>query len=105
MRSRLLHVGIVFILVVCLVCPLVELFDSWDHTLQTGNDSEYTLVLLALCVGAVFALARLIVTLSACLSEASVDSTSSFINGSLTFPVPLLRFSPASGSPPSNLRI
>jgi hypothetical protein len=46
--------------------------DLWDHTLQTGKDGEYTLVLLALCVGVVFALARLIVTLSACLSEASV---------------------------------
>ena len=51
MRSRLLHVGIVFILVVCLVCRLVEMFDRWDRTLQTGIDSEYTLVLLALCVG------------------------------------------------------
>jgi len=29
--------GIVFILVVCLVCPLVELFDRWDHTIQTGT--------------------------------------------------------------------
>src|SRR6266436_4124356 len=56
MRSRLLHVGTVFILVVCLICPLVELFDHWDHTLQTGNDTEYTLVILALCVGVAYSL-------------------------------------------------
>src|SRR5438034_11519587 len=61
MRSRLLHVGIVFILVVCLVCPLVELFDHWDHTIQTGNDTEYTLVILALCAGVAYSLARFIV--------------------------------------------
>jgi hypothetical protein len=60
MRSRLLHVGIVFIIVVCLVCPLVELFDHWDHTIQTGNDTEYTLVILALCMGVAYSFARLI---------------------------------------------
>ncbi len=60
MRSRLVHVGIVFILVVCLVCPLVELFDHWDHTIQTGNDTEYTLVILALCVGVAYSFARFI---------------------------------------------
>lgn len=60
MRSRLLHVGIVFVLVVCLVCPLVELFDHWDHTIQTGNDTEYTLVILALCIGAAYSFTRFI---------------------------------------------
>jgi len=60
MRSRFLHAGIVFILVVCLVCPLVELFDHWDHTLQTGNDTEYTLVILALCMGVAYSFAHFI---------------------------------------------
>ncbi len=60
MRSRLLHVGTVFILVVCLICPLVELFDHWDHAVQTGNDTEYTLVILALCVGVAYSFARFI---------------------------------------------
>jgi hypothetical protein len=27
------------------------MFDKWDHTLQTGNDTEYTFVIIALCVG------------------------------------------------------
>jgi len=47
-------------LLICLVCPLVEMFDSWDHTIQTGNDTEYALVLVVLCVGAAHLAARLI---------------------------------------------
>lgn len=41
---------------VCIVCPVIELFDYWDHTLQTGNDTEYTFVVLALCVGFAFSM-------------------------------------------------
>jgi len=26
------------------------MFDHWDDTIQTGNDTEYGLVVLALCV-------------------------------------------------------
>jgi hypothetical protein len=51
-------VGIV--LLICLVCPLVETFDHWDHTLQTGNDTEYALVVLALCVGVAHTFARFV---------------------------------------------
>ena len=36
------------------------MFDQWDNTIQTGNDTEYTLVVLALCVGAAYSLARFI---------------------------------------------
>ncbi|MGB7624321.1 MAG: hypothetical protein WBN92_18400 [Terriglobia bacterium] len=43
-------------LIVCIVCPVIELFDYWDHTLQTGNDTEYTFVVLALCVGFAFSM-------------------------------------------------
>jgi hypothetical protein len=50
-------VGIITLLV-CVLCPIVELFDCWDHTEQTGNDTEYTLVVLGLCVGAAYALGR-----------------------------------------------
>lgn len=60
MKPRASFLMVTLTLVVCLVCPLSELFDQWDHTLQTGNDSEYTLVILALCVGAAFLLKRLI---------------------------------------------
>ncbi len=32
------------------------MFDQWDHTLQTGNDTEYTFVIIALCVGVAYSL-------------------------------------------------
>src|SRR5260370_16840039 len=60
MRSWGSRIIVKVILVTCLVCPLVELFDNWDHTIQTGNDTEYALVVLALCVGAAYSFARFI---------------------------------------------
>jgi len=48
------------VLLTCLICPLVETFDTWDHTIQTGNDTEYPLVLLALCVGVAYSMARFV---------------------------------------------
>ncbi len=59
MRTRVSYGVAVIALVICFVCPVVEMFDHWDHTLQTGNDTEYTLVLLALCVGMVSASHRI----------------------------------------------
>jgi hypothetical protein len=58
MRSRTSLLIASLALFVCLVCPLVEMFDTWDHTFQTGNDTEYALVVLALCVGVVHSIAR-----------------------------------------------
>jgi hypothetical protein len=60
MRSRTSHVVGTLILSICLICPILEMFDNWDHTLQTGNDTEYTFVLLALCVGMAHSFARFI---------------------------------------------
>src|SRR5882762_1733025 len=60
MRSRASRIAVTLALLTCLMCPLVELFDNWDHTIQTGNDTEYTLVVLALCVGVAYSFARLI---------------------------------------------
>jgi hypothetical protein len=45
-----------FVLAICLVCQVAEIFDQWDHTLQTGSDTEYTFVVLALCVGVAYSL-------------------------------------------------
>lgn len=49
---------VTLVLLICLVCPFVEMFDRWDHTIQTGNDTEYALVLLALCVGVGYSVTR-----------------------------------------------
>jgi hypothetical protein len=45
-------------LLTCLVCPVLETIDSWDPPIQTGNDTEYALVVLALCVGSAYLFAR-----------------------------------------------
>ena len=39
------------IVIVCIGMPLIESFDSWDHTLSDGNDTEINLIVVALCVG------------------------------------------------------
>src|SRR5216684_4097649 len=64
MRSRLQVRLAALVLAICLVCPLIELFDQWDHTVQTGNDTEYIFVALALCVGASFILAHTVFRMS-----------------------------------------
>jgi hypothetical protein len=55
MKSRFPRGVITLVLAICFVCPLIEMFDHWDHTIQTGNDTEYALVVVAICVGASYA--------------------------------------------------
>jgi hypothetical protein len=59
-------------LAICLVSPLVDLFDHWDHAPLTGNDTEYTLMIVGLCVGALYTLARAAVRLSGTLRSRRV---------------------------------
>src|SRR5260370_30022040 len=61
MRTRFSHTVATIVLAICLVCPIVEVFDHWDHAIQTGNDTEYALVVLALCMGAAYSFSRFIV--------------------------------------------
>jgi hypothetical protein len=61
MRSRARRLIVTLVLVTCFICPLVEMLDHWDHTIQTGNDTEYALVVLALSVGVAYSFARHIV--------------------------------------------
>lgn len=65
MRSRFSRIVVASALLICFVCPLLEVFDRWDHTLQTGNDGEYMAVVLALCVGAMYSIARSMIGVSA----------------------------------------
>src|SRR5256885_16722521 len=60
MRSFASRITVTLVLLICLICPLLGTFDTWDHTVQTGNDTEYGLVLLALCVGGSYSFARFI---------------------------------------------
>jgi hypothetical protein len=49
------------ILAICLGAPIVEMFDSWDHTLQDGNDTEANVVVAALCIGVAMAIGTIVV--------------------------------------------
>jgi hypothetical protein len=93
--------AVAVILTICLVCPLVEIFDHWDHTIQTGQDVEYTLVLLALCMGATYSFARFILTCSLSGFTAGVFLNSglrkSFLSATSWFTVLL----PGPTSPPT----
>lgn len=43
------RLSIALILLICIAAPVVELFDHWDQSLQ--NDTEATVVVVALCIG------------------------------------------------------
>jgi hypothetical protein len=105
MRSWASRITVTLALLTCLICPLVEMFDHWDHTMQTGNDTEYALVVLALCVGVAYSFARFIVK-SALLRFVAKSifvsiSQKSFQSASCSFTLLL----PATSSPPLPLRI
>ncbi len=53
MRRFLIRLGALAILLICLWGHVSELFDTWDHTLQTGRDIEYSTVIVVLVVGAI----------------------------------------------------
>lgn len=74
MLSGMSRTIVALLLLTCVVCPLAELFDTWDHSMQTGNDTEYALVVFALCVGLAYSMARLVAksSLSADLNSGSL---------------------------------
>src|ERR1700704_1493119 len=59
-RRHLLQFWAFLLLLVCLCGHVAETFDFWDHTLQKGNDIEYSLVVVALVAGAVYGLAAIV---------------------------------------------
>ena len=105
MRCRASRITVTLVLLTCFICPLLETFDTWDHTVQTGNDSEYALVVLALCVGVAYSFARFIFK-SALLGFLATTVFSSYVQKSL-FPTVCTFTAPLSDvtSPPLPLRI
>ena len=63
-RRRLLHCGTVLILTFCIWGHVSELFDYWDNTFKTGNDIEYSTVIVVLIMGAVLCFAHLAVVVA-----------------------------------------
>jgi len=81
-RARVLHLGTAFILSLCIWGHLSELFDHWDNTFRTGNDIEYSTVIVALVTGAAICLAGL-----AALLIAALDPSRNAIPNSVFQPI------------------
>lgn len=93
------------LVMICLVCPLIESLDVWHGTFDDGNDTEFALVIAALCVGVSYMAVRLMCRADCVASIFSTgfagcsERTSAFIS---TFS--LLRIA-ATGPPLLPLRI
>jgi len=99
-RQHLLQFGALLLLLVCLCGHIAEIFDFWDHTLQTGNDIEYSLVVVALVAGAGFGLAHALAVLMPTVSL--TGCLLSFVVSSSCTPPPVAS---TGYSPPQPLRI
>src|ERR1700682_5508795 len=99
-RRHLLQFGAFLLLLVCLCGHIAETFDFWDHTLQTGNDIEYSLVMVALVAGAGFGLAHAVAVLMPTVSL--TGCLLSFVVSSSCAPPPVAS---TGYSPPQPLRI
>lgn len=64
MRRAFTYAMIWLVLAACLIAPVMQMFDHWDHELKTGQDTETTFVVLALCIGATIAFAQAVVCVS-----------------------------------------
>ena len=92
-------------LAICVLCPLIDLCDQWDHVLQTGQDTEYPLMILALCVGALFILVRLIAVLSANPLVSGIAGNQHSVLNAPSFRTAFAALAAPPGSPPLSLRI
>ncbi len=51
-------IAVLAVLLICFVCAASEALDRWDNSFQTGNESESSVLLLALSLGTAFLLVR-----------------------------------------------
>jgi hypothetical protein len=100
-RRRLIHFGATFIFTLCIWGHVSEVFDHWDNTFQTGNDIEYSTVIVALIAGAALGLTQ-VVAIVLCTVSAMFWMLSSFV---AFHPSPPTPFIPTGYSPPQPLRI
>jgi len=54
MRSAVLRTVMLFLIAAMFGGHVTELLDRWDHTMRTGKDADYAVVVIAACAGAVF---------------------------------------------------
>jgi hypothetical protein len=92
------------IVAISLGSPIAELFDRWDDSLQAGNDTEANVIVVALCVGAVFAIGTIVVARR--IRAFSFTSAGRVIATRLTLPYAGSVFAPLpTSSPPTVLRV
>ena len=101
MRQRLIHYGTTLILTLCIWGHVSEIFDHWDNTLQTGNDIEYSTVIVVLIAGAVIGFARFVVRLLRTVTP-TLGNLSLLV---VSFPASASPVVLVSHSPPQPLRI
>ena len=58
MAKKTLKLVVFAVLVVWLSWPIVELFDTWDQPVHKGDDTQYSIIVLGLCVGAAYVFSR-----------------------------------------------
>jgi hypothetical protein len=100
-RRKLIQLGTILILTLCIWGHVSEIFDHWDNTFRTGYDIEYSTVIVALVAGGVLAIVGAVAVAIGTASAASYML-------SLFMARPLFSSSPAvlvSHSPPLPLRI
>jgi hypothetical protein len=90
------------ILAAVFASPVLELFDRWDDTARTGNDTETAIVVVVLCVGVAFIGARMVMKPATESSriDADRDRPQSLLVDAFGRPSPI----PAV-SPPTILRV
>ena len=77
MQQKTLQFVAVVVLALCVWGHVSELFDHWDNTFKTGNDVEYSTVIVVLIAGAVIGFVSVAVTvLTARLGALYVTSPS-----------------------------
>ena len=56
--TKIQKLALCVILLAWLTWPIVEVFDDWEQPVDTGNDSQYTFVVLGMCAGAVYVFSK-----------------------------------------------
>ena len=91
------------IITLCIGGPIVEMFDRWDDTLQTGNDTEANVVIAALCVGLALMVTSIIVARFGGVSVSARQRSP--VSDPLSTSLSMLASPTPTCSPPTVLRV
>ena|SRR3974377_577179 len=58
MGRRASKIAVSAVLLTCLICAVSEALDRWDRSFQTGNETESSVLLLALSLGTAYLVVR-----------------------------------------------